>query len=434
MSSIPFVDCQGLAGAWSLGIVQAGFELQHRASLGAFGDEVIGGNRHLVGDNWTQDEGNSYLDWEPKKAGLVAGTPPCSGFSLLNKSKKANARGADSAINSCMWELVRYAAKCRGTDGKPGPEIVSFESVQGAYTQGRSLMQKLRAGLEEDTGQKYDLIHVLCSGATVGAAQMRRRYYFVCSRVPFGIDMPEKRRVAVYEDAIGDLVGLDYNTWDEQTVEYDDAQTWWLREQNQLGPILEAGAFAEDRFYYRVRDHIAPYGERIEFMVNELVPVWGAGMTKENAMRAYRDKHGEFPDKMKKWWLEDEDKIRGFTHEYRIKPDIPGHVLTGGGAFSFIHYSEPRFLTVRECARLMGYPDTWTWEMARNVTQASSWIGKCCPVNTGRWIGGWFRRAIEGNPGTGPLEEVGKREYVHQSTNLYRNWLKEQREEALVAA
>src|SRR6478736_388146 len=124
MSTHTFVDCQGLAGHWTLGTVQAGFELVGRVSLGAFGDQVLDSNRHLVGDNWQQYPGNGVDEWEALEAAYLCGTPPCSGFSLLNNSAAqarkagkevpASARGADSAINSCMWELIRYAGKCYG--------------------------------------------------------------------------------------------------------------------------------------------------------------------------------------------------------------------------------------------------------------------------------------------------------------------------------
>jgi FkbM family methyltransferase len=73
----------------------------------------------------------------------------------------------------------------------------------------------------------------------------------------------------------------------------------------------------------------------------------------------------------------------------------------------------------------MGYPDAWTWGAAKNVSQASNWIGKCCPVQSGEWIAGWFKRALDGTPGA-PLEEIGDREYLHNSTLLYKPWLKEQ--------
>src|SRR4249920_2848051 len=129
MGEFAFVDCQGLAGAWTLGTVQAGFDLISRATLArtpvkdGFGDVVIDANRALVGDGWEQQLGGNLDEWEPlgeaygtRPVAYVCGTPPCSGFSLLNnsaaaarkagKAAPATARGADSSINDCMKALV----------------------------------------------------------------------------------------------------------------------------------------------------------------------------------------------------------------------------------------------------------------------------------------------------------------------------------------
>lgn len=418
VNDLTHIDCQGLAGAWTLGSAQAGFELQHRASLGAFGDSVIASNRHLVPGPWEQDPGASVEEWEPATAAYLTGTPPCSGFSLLNNSKKGNKRGADSGINDCMKELIAYAGRCRGLDGKFGPEVVAFESVQGAFSQGRSLMQFLRDDLERRTGNKYDLSHVLLAGATIGAAQMRHRYYFVAHRIPFGVDEPERRQVVTYKDAIGDLIGLE-DTWDLQRVKRKGSHegNWWLHEQGIIAP--------DDKDHYFVRDHMGADNPRIRILLNYLEPYWPAGKGMEFALRAYRDANGEFPEGTERWWNHDEDILKGFAHPTRIHPDKCGYVCTGGCAFDFMHWKERRMLSVRETARMMGYPDSWSWDAAQSVTQASAWVGKCCPVQSGRWISSWVARAIQGNPGA-PLEKIGEREYYHNNTSLYRKWLKEQ--------
>lgn len=413
------IDCQGLVGAWTLGGVQAGLELVHRVSLGAFGDEIVESNRHLLGHNWTQDTGVDSSQWEPKQAAVMIGTPPCSGFSLLNRSKKENARGPRSAINHCMWELVKYAGKCTGEDGERGPEIVSFESVQGAGKLGRDLMRMLRDELDSLTGQSYSLTHVFCSGATVGAAQMRHRYYFVLHRIPFGVRTPERRRVATYIDAIGDLVGLE-QTWDAQNVIADDERDWWLREQG-IVPNLGTGSTRT------VDAHISlDKGRDIEVLLRDLVPYWPAGKDLAFAMRAHRDATGDFPEVARKWWNYEMDEMRGFHHPTRIHPDKSGYVLTGGCVEAFIHWSEPRMLSVRECARLMGFPDDWSFDVCSTVKKAGMYIGKCCPVNTGKWIAEEFVNALDGH--AAPSSElVGDREYEHNSTLLYKPWLREQR-------
>jgi site-specific DNA-cytosine methylase len=431
MSDLTVIDCQGLGGAWTLGAAQAGFELVHRVSLGAFGDDIVEHNRALLPGPWRQDPGGSVYEWEPAQAGYLIGTPPCSGFSLLNRTKKGpNQRGSDSAINNCMRELVQYAGKCRGADGRMGPEIVSLESVQGAYKDGRGLMQELRDTLERLTGQRYGLTHVLLAGSTIGAAQMRHRYYMVLHRISFGIDPPEKRRVATYRDAIDDLVGLRTDSWDAQDVPYrGDERDWWLNEQNILNPVYwESDGSAGDGQFTSVGQHVEPSNRRLEFLLEHVVPYWPVGQNKEGAMLAYREANGCFPPNTDHWFYAGEDTLKGFNHETRIKPDKPGYVLTGGAVFGFIHYEEPRFLTVRECARLMGYPDAWSFSDCKNMNQASNLIGKCCPVQSGRWIAEWAARALQGNPGAPcqPLDGPETREFYHNNTPFYRPWLKEQ--------
>lgn len=420
----PFVDIQGLAGAWTLGTVQAGFDLVGRGSMkGGFGDVVIDGNRHLVGVDWEQMEGGNADEWEPMTAAYVCGTPPCSGFSLLNTSAQqakkrgkdtpTTKRGVDSSINDCMKELIKYCGdKVTGTDGLPGPQVVSFESVQGAFKQGRELMQFLVNDLIERTGQRYELTHVLMAGATVGSAQMRHRYYFVAHRIPFGVDMPEERRVATYGDAIGDLLGLK-ETWDAQ--KYDGRRkpsAYAAKLRSETGMVSA-----------QISAHNDTPRRRIYF--EELWPHWLPGEGLGPPLQRYVEKHGKTPPGAERWWNWDTMTRRGFSGPHRCKEDKPGFVLTGGGLVDALHYAEPRGITVREGARLMGYPDDWDWSMCKSVMQASLFIGKCCPVQSGRWISEWVKRALDGNPGT-PNEVISKPgdtvERLHDSSRLWRQW------------
>ena len=429
-TNIPFVDCEGLAGAWTLGTVQAGFDLVHRVSLpGGFGDNVISENRHLVPGNWGIETGIADEAWTPQRGvGYVCGTPPCSGFSLLNTSKGKNGRGSGSAINSCMVDLVTYAAKCTGLDGKKGPEVVSLESVQGAHTTGRDLMQSLRNILEEGTGEQYDLTHVLMSGSSVGGAQMRHRFYPVFHRIPFRVENPERRHVITYQDAIGDLVGAK------------------LQREEQLYPYQGQGEYAS-AFANKLRRkdgkfdmHVVPESGAFVRLVNELGDYWKPGESIHPPVRRYVEKNGELPSVIKPerfLGLEDKLVVKGWSWPRRLDPDRPGYVLTGAGILSYVHWKEKRLLTARECSRLMGYPDSWRWDMANSPMQASMWIGKCCPVQSGKWISSWVKTAINAYHSGEVFEDRGDvkpatderavaREYIHNSTPLYRQWLKEE--------
>lgn len=414
-NKIPFIDVQGLAGAWTLGTVQTGrFELQSRHSEpGGFGDDCIIKNADLLGighrADFEMEEGEQHT-WTPGEAAYICGTPPCSGFSLMNASKKSNKRGVDSPINSCMKDLINYAARCTGWDGQRGPEIVSFESVQQAFTTGRPLTQELREMLERGTEQKYDLTHVMMSGASVGAAQSRHRYFPVFHRIPFGVDHPEPHKVVTYYDAIDDLAKLSLQ-WEEQPI---------------TTPV--PSVFAEElrRDDGLVSSHVT-IDEKARFseLLGEVVHDWQPGESMKDVIERQpappKDFLERFPYDESNW-----RDLRGWQWPRRIRGDKPGYVLAGGGIQKFVHYSEPRFLTIRECTRLMGYPDAWEWPDEASVNTASALIGKCCPVDSGRWISEWVAKAFDGEPG-----ERGKktddpqavdREYLHNSSLDYRRW------------
>lgn len=72
-----FIDCQGFAGGFTLGAVQAGLELVAKREMkGAFGAANCERNRHLLGENWSTQVGDSGT-WEVVPAEAVLGNPPC---------------------------------------------------------------------------------------------------------------------------------------------------------------------------------------------------------------------------------------------------------------------------------------------------------------------------------------------------------------------
>lgn len=71
------VDVLGFAGGFSMGMVQAGFDLAGKCELNDFGVRNMEINRHLLGHGWqTQISGSG--GWEVVPAEVVFGNPPCS--------------------------------------------------------------------------------------------------------------------------------------------------------------------------------------------------------------------------------------------------------------------------------------------------------------------------------------------------------------------
>lgn len=367
------IDCQSFAGGFSLGIVQTGFELiAKREYPGGFGSPAMEGNRHLLGSKW-ELEASDPAAWTPMKADLVFGNPPCSGFSnrsvmvrgILQDGTFGNMqiRGADSKINECMWALIEYAAEC-------DPQLVIFESVQGAYQKGRDLMKDLRNHLEELTGETWDLYHVLHNVKDLYGAQVRPRYFFVAARIPFGID-PVFSYETTVRDRIGDL------------------------ENVPLGSI--EGHDIEDSPRYR--------------RINELATksVWLEGETSGHAY-ARAIQAGVALD----LWDEDLVSDKGTTQfaPKRLKYDTPSRVLAGDALSIAVHPTLPRTLTHREVARLSGFPDDWKCAPYQEKQTNSCWWGKGITLEASRWISKAAHDAISGSPQQFRGQEIGDREYL----------------------
>lgn len=393
-----FIDVHGFAGGFTLGMVQAGFKLLgKREGPDGFGVLNCTSNRHLLGDDWEPEMVKPY-QWTPLKADVVAGNPPCSGFSTYSK---ASFRGIDSPINHCMWDLVRYAAKCN-------PTVVVFESVQPAFYMGRSLMQALRVELEQLTGKQNTLYHVLHNAASVGGCAVRKRYFFLVTQVPFGLHRPPIKRVPTLFDAIGDLRELKL-TWQDQP--YDLDPTWWSEKlRNPAGTV---------------DGHTLAYSDSVQRIIDVIREIpWEPGEMLVNAAKKYFEKHNSLPESFKSHSLE---KYIRRNWEMGFQPrrwdyHRQARVIMGSGCRNVVHPEKPRTMTFREVARIMGFPDTWTLKQCKVDKHSPAWFGKGIPVQCGEWIGVEIRSALEGKPGSFQGEEIGSRERLIDITNYYKEF------------
>lgn len=398
MSDLDFVACQSFAGGLDMGATRAGLQLAHKVEqTGGFGLPNVLGNRHLLGHNW-EAQATAPEEWEVVSARTVLGNPPCSGFSVASNQ---DFRGADSPINSCMWALVKYAARF------PDLELVAFESVQPAFTRpdGHALMRRLRVELEYLTGQLWNLHHLKHDVYAIGGVATRRRYFWVASRIPFGVDPTPVSTAPVLWDAIGDLAGLPL-TWRSQPHTQTNRASAWLVDRGLLNPSGFVDGMMTDG------NPDSPHVRRIIELLE--TGDWQPGETANEVAKRYYEATGTVPpswrghlqQQLKKDWAS------GFFPTLRWDPDRPGRVIHGGSVNSSVHPTEARTLTHREVARIMGFPDSWLIEPLREVRGAASFWGKGITVQAGEWLGRAVRQALEGDPYDYPGELIGEREWL----------------------
>lgn len=399
MAAYTAVDCQGFAGGFTLGVAQAGFQLVGKREMrGGFGVANCEVNRHLLGVHW-HSEAVDPTEWTVPADGanLVFGNPPCSGFSVL--SSKAF-RGVDSKINACMWSFAEYAARIR-------PEIAIFESVQLAYTQGHELMRGLRARLEELTGLRYYLTHVLHNAYSIGGPAQRRRYFWVASRIPFGVERPGKpRQLPLFRDIISDLIEQP-ELWEAHP--YRSGPTWYSARLRSSSGTVDGHIPLDNPNTRRTRDLLA----ETDWLPNEHA---------QAVTRRLFERAGRLPDSWQhlEGKLKGQDFFQGFNTPTMWNPDHPARVITGAGMLNGVHWALPRTFTHRESARILGFPDDWLINPLRGVSGLFMTWGKGITVDCGRWIARWARRALDGEPGLYIGEPAGDRERLIDVTNDWK--------------
>lgn len=395
------VDVMGFAGGFTLGMVQSGFTLVGKREMkGGFGVPNCEVNRHLLGNNWQAEIGD-HKTWSPVSADVVFGNPPCSGFSIMSVS---HFRGADSPINHCMWAFSEYVSRVN-------PQIAVFESVQMARTRpdGLQLMRQLRENVERLTNEQWTLYHIRHNAYSLGGAAVRPRYFWLISKIPFGIEIPKPSRLPTLIETIEDLSNLPL-TWQAQP--YRGPATWWSTDRRSSNFTVDGHQNVDNPLTKRIGDLL----QSVEWNPGEAISV---------VVRRHHKKYGRLP----KSFAATEERIvgndfrMGFTTPIRWKGTGPGRVITGGSLFTVIHPVLNRTITHREAARILGFPDDWNLLPLRRMANLAATHGKGITVDCGRWIGSWIKTALDENPGSYQGELIADREYDINVANTYKSVL-----------
>lgn len=291
--------------------------------------------------------GNQQVD-------CVFGGPPCQGFSLIGH------RVLDDPRNSLVLEFVRIVRELRA-------QTFVFENVKG-LTVGRhkAFLEELVAAFS-DAGYVVRLPWRVFDTADFGVPQHRQRLILVGARK--GVKLPEyptpttsaADRLALdlpagptCADALSDLPNAD------KFAALEESDSVKPSKWNQPSTYAkEMRCLSNDAWHY---GYVRNWNPAI------LTSSWRTGHTAISQQRFERTEPGS---------------VEPISRFFRLSAKGLSNTLRAGtdgarGAFTSprpIHYKYPRCITVREMARLHGFPDWfrlhWTkWHGARQIGNA----------------------------------------------------------------
>ena len=349
------------AGGCSLGFQQAGFDVRFATDIDR--DAVDSYRRNFPG---TTCEAADVRDLGPEvlldriglrsgELDILLGGPPCQGFS------SAGMKSGEDSRNSLVRHYVRLLEGIR-------PKWFVMENVEGLLTNdgGVHVRDAVEAFLH--AGYSVNLEKVYAQG--YGVPQRRKRVLIVGNRLGHDFVFPDT--VTVFSGSIFRKGEITFSTatgdLPPATTEADQALSHVGPPTNELQAYLRGEAKT-------VTDHFSPALSGIQL---ERVRGLRPGQTMKDLpehlqhesfrRRAFRrvmdgtpvERRGGAPSGLKRFFA-----------------DEPSLTVTSAATREFVHPTEDRLLTLRECARLQTFPDSFVF--AGSAASRIQQIGNAIP-------------------------------------------------------
>jgi DNA (cytosine-5)-methyltransferase 1 len=382
--ALRFIDLFAGCGGLSLGALRAGFtgeiaiEYQENAfntlrhNLIHHDQEKVRAKSNISGFDWPSEipqkhhdiksfltENKDYLKSIKGQVDLIVGGPPCQGFSNAGKRKEEDPRNQLYKSYLSFVNLVQ-------------PKIILIENVAGIASKFSQSSQSYKDNIISKLKKDYYVDGDLLTSNIFGVPQKRKRYIilgFKKSEFDKKIDISEvfkriKKDSIVFTSAykmsidskplnisntnvyqaLSDIDGsrkkikpyTDANSKSKafNTYEYSKGKLW---------PYQQLMRFAKNGAKHPDSHRIGEHQEETKFKYQTLIDI-----TRQNPDRiSFNFKPEEF---IKAKW-KSKKKIINVLKENRPSPTLTTC------PFDYIHYKEPRILTVREFARIQSFPD-----------------------------------------------------------------------------
>lgn len=353
--TLTYVDLFAGAGGLSVGLERAGFELKHAVEVDANARNTFAVNRNgmdpsdLTGDIRDVERRNIHDVVGNESVDLVAGGPPCQGFSEV-----VSPDGSDDR-NHLFTYFINWVDELE-------PEAALFENVRGMQ---KTAGGKFLSAVKESFNQMgYEVTHRVVTASKFGVPQHRHRLIVLASKntrkqYPF-----DRFEVAPLEepgviDAIGDLPDL--GPGEESTAYATDPQT-----------VMQEDLHGDCK---NVTSHIA--ANHTDDLVERISHIPDGG------------DRTHIPDELQ--------PSSGYHNSYsRLKSDEPAVAITSNmskpSSARCVHPFEDRGLTPREGARLQTFPDAYQFD--GGLQSIRKQIGNAVPPYLGESLGYYLKQAV----------------------------------------
>ncbi|MCB6810701.1 DNA cytosine methyltransferase [bacterium MSK18_59] len=342
--ALTHIDCFSGPGGICTGLHAAGFETKVAIEYIKSCVDTYAYNHpevHVIHSDIRNVTAEQILPFVPKGGiDLVTSGMPCETFSTAGNSSRA----AYDDRQFLFREGIRIAKICNA-------KMILFENVPMITTKRVAkdskelIIDLLKRELEEAGYVNYK--EVVLDASKYGVPQRRKRFFILAAKDPkYHIDAPEETTdtAVTVQDAFVDIPEVVANTKTENPI-YTGAESaysllmknddFWKR--TTLERKLLNHLPMNHRKYIIERFGILQQGEGLKGLFARLTP---------EELEAYQARK-VIP------------KTIYVKRNYRLRWDEPAPTVTSHCLDEFVHPEQNRALTVRECARLQSFPDSY---------------------------------------------------------------------------
>lgn len=339
------IDCFSGPGGICTGLHAAGFETLVAIEYIKSCVDTYAANHpevHIIHSDIRNVTAEQILPYIPESGvDLVTSGMPCETFSTAGNSSRASYDDRQFLFR----EGIRIAkiAKARMILFENVPMITTKRVAKDSKT---LVLDVLKKELVEAGYSNYR--QFIIDAEKYGVPQKRKRFFILASRNPedeISAPAPTAKKIVTVEDAFCDIPPVEANTWKENPnylpnrysdyteLMQDDA--FWRRETTEHKLLNHLPM--NHRAHIIERFHILKQGEGLKGLFARLEPEELEALQKRKVV----------------------PKVIYVKRNYRLRWDEPSPTVTSHALDEFVHPEQDRALTVRECARLQSFPDSY---------------------------------------------------------------------------